>query len=452
MLLAALIPLVGRYYFDKPPKTDGGKAIQATIDSSFNTKSTIKSDPKLDHKSQTKPGSSRKLGELTVPPRPIEPTIQPKSPNQGGQLEVIGVQPSPVSVLINGYDMGIAPGQFQNLPVGKVKVTLRALGYQDHTVELRLKKGDLTELNGVRLEAMPAILAVSCNISGAKIEVNGQVKGTTVGGQVVEVQVPPGSLSVRVGRKGYKSHREKPTLASGVRVAIKVDLQVGNDAPADMVEVPAGKFTMGSNSGDSDEKPVRQVYLDTYSIDKTEVTVAAYKKCVDAGGCTVPVENFDMCTWEKGGKDKHPINCVNWNQAKAFCGWAGKKLPTEAQWEKAARGTDGRKYPWGNGAPSCQNTVMDGCSNTTQPVGSKVSGASPYGALDMAGNVWEWTADWKGPYDSSQTRNPRGPSTGSLRVARGGCSGSAAKRVRAADRSGLTPSDAINDLGFRCAR
>ena len=238
---------------------------------------------------------------------------------------------------------------------------------------------------------------------------------------------------------------------------------ISGQAPEGMVLVPAGEFTMGSNSGDGDEKPVREVYLDTYAVDKTEVTVAAYEQCVNAGGCTTPNTAREMCSGKYGphnnwthNRSDHPVNCVDWSQAKTYCAWASKRLPTEAEWEKAARGTDGRKYPWGNGQATCRNAIVFeggmGCGrDSTWPVGSKPSGASPYGALDMAGNVSEWTADWYGFYDASATRNPRGPSTGSERVLRGGGIGQGS-RARSAGRFSNGPVGASDNMGFRCVQ
>lgn len=232
--------------------------------------------------------------------------------------------------------------------------------------------------------------------------------------------------------------------------------------PSGMVHVPAGEFRMGSSSGDVDEKPVHEVNVSGFLIDKYEVTVEEYKRCVGAGGCSTPNGTHDDSKFNNfgaSGRDKHPINGVDWHQAKSYCAWAGKRLPTEVEWEKAARGTDGRKYPWGNEEPSCALTVMNnggaGCGeDRTWEVGSKPRGVSPYGAHDMAGNVWEWTADWydKSYYGSSPTRDPKGPTQGSDRVLRGGSWVNTGAFVRAALRFGYAPGYADYALGFRCVR
>jgi formylglycine-generating enzyme required for sulfatase activity len=224
---------------------------------------------------------------------------------------------------------------------------------------------------------------------------------------------------------------------------------------ANQVPIPGGTFSMGSEHGNADQEPVHQVTLSAFCIDKTEVTVAAYRACVQAGKCRSPADNQSACTWGGSGTDQHPINCVDWNQANTFCAWAGGRLPTEAEWEYAARGSDGRKYPWGNRAPSPIRLNMSGTADgweRTAPVGSYPKGASPFGVLDMAGNVWEWTADkYYDEYSPEPETNPQNPGDdSSSRVARGGSWSSVdPAEVRAASRKEFQP-DA--KLGVRCAR
>ena len=280
--------------------------------------------------------------------------------------------------------------------------------------------------------------------------------------------------------------------------------------PDEMARVPAGTFTMGHPSDNpyALEAPAHRVTLDAYCIDRTEVTVDAYAKCVAAGGCAEAPRTWDhlpgnpvypdpgLCNGGKPGLEEHPINCVTWFHAEAYCAWAGKRLPTEAEWEHAARGDDGRTFPWGNDDP-----VRDGPEDDklvwharglqqnvsiTMPVGSFPAGASPYGLLDMAGNVEEWVADWAEIYAPDPVKNPKGATMpvdgrfgawaerfrdryGALpnpdpegkrpalqvgRIVRGGGIGYSDPRnyymwERSGDRS---PEWRDFDLGFRCAR
>ncbi len=236
-----------------------------------------------------------------------------------------------------------------------------------------------------------------------------------------------------------------------------------------MVSVPAGEFLMGSpqDVGDAKEHPQHAVTLDAFWIDKYEVSNDQYRRCVVDGACTAPVDcDWSEPTYEDPSKGDHPVACVSWFDAEAYCAWAGARLPTEAEWEKAARGTDSRTYPWGNAFDAsrlnycdrnCEfdyrdNEVDDGYARTA-PVGSYLEGASPYRALDMAGNVWEWVADWYGDdtYSSDLAHNPTGPTSGGHRVLRGGSWDNAQDDTRAALRHTSDPEWRSPTYGFRCA-
>jgi formylglycine-generating enzyme required for sulfatase activity len=228
----------------------------------------------------------------------------------------------------------------------------------------------------------------------------------------------------------------------------------------EMILVPAGEFQMGCDSSrpgeicQSDELPLHTIWLDAYYIDKYEVTRAQYRACILAGACE-PI-------YGEGGyvppADDYPITMMLWTDADAYCTWAGKRLPTEAEWEKAARGSDDtRIYPWGDQVPDCSRAVKLGCTNNedTMPVASCPSGASPYGVFNMAGNAQEWTADWYQAdyYSASPYRNPSGPTSGQERVMRGGSAFNLTDDwLRIAHRSPSHPGYRPMLRGFRCAR
>jgi formylglycine-generating enzyme required for sulfatase activity len=288
-----------------------------------------------------------------------------------------------------------------------------------------------------------------------------------------------------------------PSTSGGTQVAVGVyppqpqaplATIVGNDG-AEMVLVPAGEFIMGSGGRKPEEAPQHRVYLDAFYIDKYEVTNARFQQFVQATGHRTQAERegsgavYTGQQWElvnganwraprgpgssTASLEQHPVVLVSQGDAKAYCAWAGKRLPTEAEWEKAARGTDGRSYPWGNQFngqqanfcdTNCEDPLRDRVDNDgyryTAPVGSYESGKSPYGAYDMAGNVWEWVADWfdENYYQESPARNPQGPASGDKVVVRGGGWDALALYVRATYRFRFAPTSGFDTLGIRCAK
>jgi len=220
-------------------------------------------------------------------------------------------------------------------------------------------------------------------------------------------------------------------------------------APEDVVLIPTGEFPMGCDEAvpacGPDEGPVRHVFVSAFEIDIREVSNREYNACEAAGWC-------------RGRKykprnlpDEKPVNYVTWEEAARFCSWRCMRLPTEAEWEKAARGADGRTYPWGNTEPTCKRATYFGCGGELTPVGTR-EGASPYGVKDMAGNVGEWVSDVFAPYDFRETMDPVGPSGVGLRILRGGSVESQPSDIRTSSRRRKDADSGDLDTGIRCVR
>ena len=257
--------------------------------------------------------------------------------------------------------------------------------------------------------------------------------------------------------QGAKGKEGKGEGKGKGKVSVKVVKGLGNDG-AEMVFIPLGDFMRGSNHDEPDAAPQRRTTLSAYYIDRFAVSEARYRECVSAGQCSAP-DVEEHCNWGKPGKDEHPVNCVSWFQADEYCRWAGKLLPTEAQWEKAAKGATHRRYPWGDRKPDCElaNFALDPdkkkyCHDGTVPVSKYTGSASPWGAVQMAGNVFHWVKDWYGKeyYRTSEVRDPMGPYEGTYRVVRGGSWFSREADLRTTMRGPLPPGAKYNYLGFRC--
>ena len=267
-------------------------------------------------------------------------------------------------------------------------------------------------------------------------------------------------VATRLVQEGEAAAKGGNFPAAEAKFKAALALEPPPDTPV-YVYVPAGEFVMGAGAEDdriaseaggdnADEHLQHPVTLDGYWIQRTEVTNAQYRRCVEAGGCK-PLNNGNVRYWDPQFA-KQPVTGITWNQARDYAAWAGGRLPTEAEWEKACRGTNGRTYPWGNQKPTgdllnFSETGLD----TWSAVGSYPDGASPYGTLDMAGNVWEWTVDRYDDkyYSDSPKENPTGPASGNERVVRGGSFDNLAYGVRCADRHNFNPGDGYDDIGFR---
>ena len=259
-------------------------------------------------------------------------------------------------------------------------------------------------------------------------------------------------------------------IVACVIAAIPALLPAAERSPlSEMVAIPAGPFSMGSNTGPEDERPAHQVTLAAFTIDRFPVSNARFTEFLNAVGYTNPkgerlydIDDPDARIHQAGGKwladpghENHPAIEVSWAGARDYCAWRGKRLPTEAEWEKAARGTDGRKYPWGNTPPDRSHAQFGAGFNETAPVDIFPAGASPYGAQDMAGNAWEWVASAYRPYPYRADDGREDLSAGPVRATRGGGHDSPAGEITTTQRGrnlSRNPRAGHHNIGFRCAK
>jgi formylglycine-generating enzyme required for sulfatase activity len=220
--------------------------------------------------------------------------------------------------------------------------------------------------------------------------------------------------------------------------------------------IPSGEYIMGRLYLFPEEQPVHLVYLHSFYMDVYEVTNAAYQSCVDDGGCSLPLVEYSHTRpdyFNNPQFSNYPVIYVTWPQAETFCKWRGARLPTEAEWEKAARGADNRSYSWGSDL-DCSKVNYNACSDDTSEVGSYEQGISPYGLYDMSGNVWEWVSDWRSEtyYEISPYVNPKGPRIEMYKVLRGGSWNGYYAYLNVTYRGRDNPVNATNHYGFRCAK
>jgi eukaryotic-like serine/threonine-protein kinase len=274
---------------------------------------------------------------------------------------------------------------------------------------------------------------------------------------------PPPTTSAPTSSTSSAPSVVPPTSASPTTPATAASAAV---TPDDMIKIPAGTFTMGNDKEGPGDRPAHKVTLKSFFIDKHEATAEAYQRCIDAAACTArnvhPKKGFPAgvygCNTEKD-RGNHPANCVDREQAEAYCTWAKKRLPSEAEWEYAARGSDEREYPWGAGAPaSCAQAVVSGIGGTcgqrkgTMPVGSAPDGASSFGVLDMAGNVFEWVADGYAPYEAGDHTDPLVPLGNKKGIIRGGSWDYSTPAAKTTFRTTWISEAGNASIGFRCAR
>ena len=262
------------------------------------------------------------------------------------------------------------------------------------------------------------------------------------------------SAAVAKDAASHPSQAPKPNRSPG-GPAEPHTAPVGPHDNSPMVPIHSGEFAMGSDRGQDDEQPVHRVSVKAFYLDAYEVTVSHYAEFLASQKPDLP---FKWNEATGGAHENKPVIGVNWYDARDYCRWVGKRLPTEAEWELAARGTEGRVYPWGDihptkGHANAGQTTWRGYDTLTN-VGRYPSGKTPDGLYDMAGNLWEWVADRYDPtyYHFSPSDNPRGPSAGPLRVLRGGAWNNDSKAIRSTNRAAYAPDARRNDVGFRCAR
>ena len=370
--------------------------------------------------------------------------------------------------------------------------------------------GELAVAARVPAEPAHGSLAVSAKIPDVEVWLGSERIGETrTGVPLVVANLAAGSYRVRAQRPGYKAWERDVRVVAQQRAEVTIDLDplalapaIKSEDGAEMDLVSAGEFWMGSTAEEVEQAVAqctresvpesrcrqihqreltrRRVYLDDFYLDRYEVTNARFERFAKATRHQTTAEREGHAgAWRKQGRrfevltvkgatwrspsgpgsnalPEYPVVQVSWEDAQAYCRWVGGRLATEAEWEKAARGPDGRRFPWGNTWEKDRARFDDNRGffkkETTAPVGSYPAGVSPFGILDLAGNVWEWVQDWYGPYDSSALRNPTGPHRGQGRVLRGGAWFNDPRSLRMAHRALGPPTRRDDGLGFRCAK
>jgi formylglycine-generating enzyme required for sulfatase activity len=380
--------------------------------------------------------------------------------------------PTGAEIFLNGKSTGQkTPATLSNIPMGELDLCLKKEHYRDYTEKIVAVGGQDYSISPV-LEGIPAKFTIETKPSGLDIYISGLHKGISP----ATLELEPGKYSLAVGQKGIRWIEQELTAVADTPAKISLTLsRESNKKYLDMVYVPAGSFLMGSTPENiskavnscqvcganeyNQENPRHEVFLSAYYIDTYEVTNSNYNRCSAAKKCKISQYAKDP----KYNGPNQPVVGVDWENARNYCQFVGKELPSEAQWEKAARGPDGRIYPWGN-EEGCEYAnygrgESNECSETSQGkamnVGSFPKGVSPYGAHDMAGNVWEWVNDYFAEtyYQYSELKNPTGPALGISHCIRGGSWDDGPPEIRSARRGcNCNPQETNwHVLGFRCA-
>lgn len=380
----------------------------------------------------------------------------------------INTQPSGADVFLNGKYIGRSPRRIEDLLAVNHWVRINQSGYQKWEKEIQLEADQTTSVE-VKLEKLAppddhhkqgkgdcrtechdanqagAMLQISTTPIGATVYIDGNAKGNTP----ATIHIFPGRHKLLVQKADYKPIEKEIALTSKQEVNYKFELEYEYSVE-NMVYIPAGEFEMGSTWGAKDEKPAHKIYLDAFYIDKYEVTNKQYRQFVNETNYRQPSYGYDR-QW---GRDELPIIGVSYDDALAYATWAGKRLPTEAEWEKAAKGTEQKRYPWGNEWQDRSANTIEEARKVTLKGGTYPDGISPYGAHDMFGNVAEWCSDWYSAayYLNSPPKNPKGPEKGRTRIIRGGSWNDRGKEIGITTRRSIPPQVRLNSVGFRCAK
>jgi formylglycine-generating enzyme required for sulfatase activity len=387
--------------------------------------------------------------------RPSGPTVRNEIEAETGSIVVSAKVPG-IEISVGGRQMGQAgPGKklvIDDLEVGRHRLLAKKEGYYDWETEIEVRPRQRIEI---------------------PIEMDSKNPQPSRSSQVAIATPPPPPTGPQIAPPVDVQRRSEPPIAG----------QAGGTG--EMALVPAGEFTMGFHDGDSNERPPHKVYLDAFYIDRFEVTNLEFKKFVDGGG----YDRNELWTaagwaWRTGQKqaalggllrdiksskgtrlprywgesklsdDRQPVVGVSWYEADAYCKFVGKRLPTEAEWEKAARGPEGKRFPWGDYWDDRRANHGDSGIKRPAAVGSFPTGASAYGVQDLAGNAAEWVADWYQSeyYKRSPERNPQGAEGGGKKVIRGASFDDDGKDLRSTRRKSEDPDERSEKIGFRCAR
>ena len=383
--------------------------------------------------------------------------------NSGGPLynaegELIGILTTKFS-----HPSGIVPeGMAFAVPVSYATPLLANIEGFDFTVIGKGRNVKKTRKGKVPDDRLAGMLRTTVRIETARAAESQPPTVTPAPADPVKRQGPAPSIAQGPGETRVPTNRAADQamiqqVNEQLRLAQQEHLQKlpqnGNSVPEGMVLIPAGEFLMGAEDGLPDMRPMHRVYVSTYWLDQHEVTNQQYRQCMESGGCAPPK---DHSAYDDAARADHPVTNVTWTQARNYCGWRGKRLPTEAEWEKAARGTDGRLYPWGNSDDMVIGRSRSGehTKNGTVPVGTIEFARSPYGVADLVMNASEWVNDWYAEdfYRSSPSRDPQGPARGGFKVLRGGEPGDRPLELRASYRGWDDMSYWGPSVGFRCAQ